>query len=187
MTHGERAAGARTADAGNRLARTVGVPGAVFLGLGSIVGTGIFVSLGTAAGVAGPSVVAAVALAAGVATLNGLSSAQLAASHPVSGGTYEYAYRYVSPAGEECSRSPIWVFTISETRTLEADLLVPPGSVSSETLTRCISTTGLSAPDARRLGDVELNRQWLGRRAQRCQTLRPFDNLSVGHALRVAV
>jgi APA family basic amino acid/polyamine antiporter len=80
------------------LARVVGVPGAVLLGLGSIVGTGIFVSLGTAAGVAGPSVVAAVALAAGVATLNGLSSAQLAASHPVSGGTYEYAYRYVSPS-----------------------------------------------------------------------------------------
>jgi APA family basic amino acid/polyamine antiporter len=70
----------------------------VFLGLGSIVGTGIFVSLGTAAGVAGPSVVAAVALAAAVATLNGLSSAQLAASHPVSGGTYEYGYRFVSPA-----------------------------------------------------------------------------------------
>ncbi len=88
----------RTPGHGTRLARTVGVPGAVFLGLGSIVGTGIFVSLGTAAGVAGPSVVAAVALAAGVATLNGLSSAQLAASHPVSGGTYEYGYRYVSPA-----------------------------------------------------------------------------------------
>lgn len=74
------------------------MPGAVLLGLGSIVGTGIFVSLGTAAGVAGPSVVAGVALAAVVATLNGLSSAQLAASHPVSGGTYEYGYRYVSPS-----------------------------------------------------------------------------------------
>jgi len=98
MTHHGPTAAARAADDGNRLARTVGVPGAVFLGLGSIVGTGIFVSLGTAAGVAGPSVVAAVALAAGVATLNGLSSAQLAASHPVSGGTYEYGYRYLSPA-----------------------------------------------------------------------------------------
>jgi len=81
-----------------RLVRAVGGPGAVLLGLGSILGTGIFVSLGVAAGVAGPSVVAAVVLAAGVATLNGLSSAQLAASHPVSGGTYEYGYRYLSPA-----------------------------------------------------------------------------------------
>ena len=80
------------------LARVVGVPGAVLMGLGSILGTGIFVSIGVAAGVAGPSVVLAVALAAVVATLNGLSSAQLAASHPVSGGTYEYGYRYLNPA-----------------------------------------------------------------------------------------
>jgi basic amino acid/polyamine antiporter, APA family len=80
-----------------RLARVVGVPGAVLMGLGSILGTGIFVSVGIAAGVAGPSVVLAVALAAAVATFNGLSSAQLAASQPVSGGTYEYGYRYLSP------------------------------------------------------------------------------------------
>jgi APA family basic amino acid/polyamine antiporter len=65
------------------------------MGLGSILGTGIFVSIGLAAGVAGPAVVLAVALAAVVATCNGLSSAQLAASHPVSGGTYEYGYRYL--------------------------------------------------------------------------------------------
>jgi APA family basic amino acid/polyamine antiporter len=83
---------------GQALARVVGIPGAVLLGLGSILGTGIFVSIGVAAGVAGPSVIVAVALAAVVATFNGLSSAQLAASHPVSGGTYEYGYRYLSPS-----------------------------------------------------------------------------------------
>jgi basic amino acid/polyamine antiporter, APA family len=80
-----------------QLARVVGVPGAVLMGLGSILGTGIFVSIGIAAGVAGPSVILAVAVAAVVATFNGLSSAQLAASHPVSGGTYEYGYRYLNP------------------------------------------------------------------------------------------
>ena len=69
----------------------------MLLGLGSILGTGIFVSIGIAAGVTGPSVVFAVVLAAVVAAFNGLSSAQLAASHPVSGGTYEYGYRYLSP------------------------------------------------------------------------------------------
>jgi APA family basic amino acid/polyamine antiporter len=79
------------------LARVVGLPGAVLLGLGSIVGTGAFVSIGIAAGVAGPSVVVAIALAACLATCNGLSSAQLAADHPVSGGTYEYGYRYLTP------------------------------------------------------------------------------------------
>ncbi len=80
------------------LARVVGVPGAVLMGLGSILGTGVFVSLGLAAGVAGPAVVLAAVLAAGVAACNGLSSAQLAARHPVSGGTYEYGYRELGPA-----------------------------------------------------------------------------------------
>lgn len=80
-----------------KLARVVGVSGAVFMGLGSILGTGIFVSIGIAAGITGPSVVLAVALGALVATFNGLSSAQLAASHPVSGGTYEYGHRYLNP------------------------------------------------------------------------------------------
>jgi APA family basic amino acid/polyamine antiporter len=80
------------------LARVVGVTGATLMGLGSILGTGVFVSIGIAAGVAGPSVLLAIVLAAVVATFNGLSSAQLAAAHPVSGGTYEYGYRYLSPA-----------------------------------------------------------------------------------------
>ncbi len=67
------------------------------MGLGSILGTGVFVSLGIAAGIAGPAVLIAIAIAAVVAICNGLSSAQLAASHPVSGGTYEYGYRYLDP------------------------------------------------------------------------------------------
>lgn len=80
------------------LERSVGLWGAVWMGLGSIVGTGVFVSLGVAAGIAGPAVVLAVALAALVALANGLSSAALAAAHPVSGGTYEYGHRLVHPA-----------------------------------------------------------------------------------------
>jgi APA family basic amino acid/polyamine antiporter len=67
------------------------------MGLGSILGTGVFVSVGIGAGVAGPSVVLAIGLAGMLAVCNALSSAQLAASHPVSGGTYEYGYRYLSP------------------------------------------------------------------------------------------
>lgn len=81
-----------------RLTREVGLPGAVLLGLGSILGTGVFVSVGIATEVAGPAVVLAILLAALVATCNALSSAQLAASHPVSGGTYEYGYHYLRPA-----------------------------------------------------------------------------------------
>jgi APA family basic amino acid/polyamine antiporter len=80
------------------LRRELGVWGATFMGLGSIVGTGVFVSIGVAAGAAGPAVLLAIAAAAGVATCNAFSSAQLAASHPVSGGTYEYGYEYLHPA-----------------------------------------------------------------------------------------
>jgi len=79
------------------LKRELNVLGATMMGLGSILGTGIFVSIGIAAGVTGPSVILAILLAAIVATCNALSSAQLAASHSVSGGTYEYGYRYLHP------------------------------------------------------------------------------------------
>jgi APA family basic amino acid/polyamine antiporter len=79
------------------LRRELGLGGAVLMGLGSILGTGVFVSIGIAAGITGPSVVLAVALAAVIAACNGLSSAQLAADHPVSGGTYEYGHKYLDP------------------------------------------------------------------------------------------
>lgn len=78
------------------LRRELGIPGAVITGLGSILGTGVFVSIGIAAGVAGESVATAIVAAALVAICNGLSSAQLAANHPVSGGTYEYGYRWLN-------------------------------------------------------------------------------------------
>lgn len=60
-----------------------------------MVGTGVFVSIGIAAGIAGPAVMLAIAIAACVAACNAFSSAQLAANHPVSGGTYEYGYEYL--------------------------------------------------------------------------------------------
>lgn len=87
---------ARTAP--STLRRELGLAGAVMMGLGSILGTGVFVSIGIGAGVAGPAVILAIAIGAIVATCNGLSSAQLAANHPVSGGTYEYGYRLLSPS-----------------------------------------------------------------------------------------
>ncbi|MFT5299874.1 MAG: APA family basic amino acid/polyamine antiporter [Mariniblastus sp.] len=81
----------------NQLRREISLPGAIMLGLGAIVGTGVFVSMGVAMQVTGPSVLLAILLAGLVAVCNGLSSAQLAAAHPVSGGTYEYGYRWLSP------------------------------------------------------------------------------------------
>jgi APA family basic amino acid/polyamine antiporter len=82
------------------------------MGLGSIVGTGIFVSIGIGAGVAGPAVVLAIAIAAIVAICNGLSAAQLAASHPVSGGSYEYGYKYLTPP---LGFTAGWMFLVAKT------------------------------------------------------------------------
>ncbi|MGA0868542.1 MAG: APC family permease [Planctomycetota bacterium] len=79
------------------LRRELGVFAASGLGLGSILGTGVFVGLGLVAGVAGAGVLPAVLLAGLLAVANGLSSTQLAAAHPVAGGTYEYGYRLLSP------------------------------------------------------------------------------------------
>ncbi len=81
----------------NQLKRELGIFDATMLGLGSIVGTGIFVSVAIATASAGSWVLLAILLASLVAICNGLSSAQLAANHPVSGGTYEYAHRWLNP------------------------------------------------------------------------------------------
>lgn len=79
------------------LTRQLGLGGAVVTGLGSILGTGVFVSIALAATDAGAWIMLAAPLAALVAIGNGMSSAQLAAAHPVAGGTYEYGYRYLNP------------------------------------------------------------------------------------------
>lgn len=79
------------------LKRELGIAGAVLLGLGSIIGSGVFVGIGIAAGIAGGGIVIALVLAGLLAACNALSSAQLAASHPVSGGTYEYGYWRLRP------------------------------------------------------------------------------------------
>ncbi len=88
---------AATDSKAGQLQRELGVFGATMMGLGSIVGTGVFVSIAIAAEAAGPAVIVAVALGAMVAIFNGLNSAQLAANHPVSGGTYEYGYAFLNP------------------------------------------------------------------------------------------
>lgn len=79
------------------LQRRIGLAGATAFGLGAILGTGVFVTVVTATQQHGGTVLIGIALAALAAVCNGLSSAQLAAAFPVSGGTYEYAYRVLNP------------------------------------------------------------------------------------------
>lgn len=84
-------------DSSPTLRRDLGLLDAVGIGFGAIVGAGIFVVTGLAAGVAGPAFLVGLGLAGIAATANALSSAQLAARYPQSGGTYEYGYRVLHP------------------------------------------------------------------------------------------
>lgn len=73
-----------------RLSRRLGVGDAVVVGLGSMLGAGIFAALAPAAAAAGSGLLLALGVAAVLAFCNATSSAQLAAVHPSSGGTYVY-------------------------------------------------------------------------------------------------
>lgn len=78
------------ADAPSRLARRLGTFDAVVIGMGAMIGAGIFAVIGPAAQAAGAGLLPGLALAALVAWCNALSSAQLAGLYPQSGGAYVY-------------------------------------------------------------------------------------------------
>ncbi|MFJ9213812.1 APC family permease [Streptomyces sp. NPDC102264] len=72
------------------LKRRLGVFDAVVIGLGAMIGAGIFAALAPAAEAAGSALPLSLAVAAVVAYCNATSSARLAARYPTSGGTYVY-------------------------------------------------------------------------------------------------
>src|SRR5690606_21371385 len=86
-----------TAPSGPGLRRTLGVGDAVVIGLGSMVGAGIFAALAPAARAAGSGLLLGLAVAAVVAYCNAASSARLASRYPASGGTYVYGRERLGP------------------------------------------------------------------------------------------
>ncbi|WP_425565899.1 APC family permease [Pseudonocardia ailaonensis] len=113
-----------------RPARLLSTSDAVVVGLGAMIGAGIFVAPGLAAAVAGPWLLLGLAIAAAVAFCNAAASAQLAAQYPTSGGTYVYGRERLGPwwgflAG--------WSFVIGKTASCAAmaltaaTYLVPAG------------------------------------------------------------
>lgn len=79
------------------LERRLGLGDAVFIGLGSMIGAGVFAAFAPAAAAAGTGLLVGLAIAAVVAFGNATSSAQLAAAHPTSGGTYAYGRAELGP------------------------------------------------------------------------------------------
>ncbi|WP_084337235.1 APC family permease [Actinomadura oligospora] len=81
---------AQAAQDDGELARRLGTGDAVVIGLGSMIGAGVFAAFGPAAGAAGTGLLVGLVLAAVIAYCNAVASAQLAAAYPTSGGTYVY-------------------------------------------------------------------------------------------------
>src|SRR3954452_16517443 len=80
-----------------RLARRLGLFDAVVVGLGAMVGAGVFVAVAPAADAAGSALLLRLGVAGVVAYCNASSSARLAALYPESGGTYVYGRRRLGP------------------------------------------------------------------------------------------
>jgi APA family basic amino acid/polyamine antiporter len=70
---------------------------AVVVGLGSMIGAGVFSVFTPAAAAAGSGLLVGLLVAAGVAWCNATASAQLAAQYPTSGGTYVYGRERLGP------------------------------------------------------------------------------------------
>ncbi|WP_032377539.1 APC family permease [Rhodococcoides fascians] len=103
------------------LARRLGLFDAIVIGVGSMVGAGVFASFAPAAAVAGAGLLIGLAIAAVVAFCNATSSAQLAAQYPTSGGTYIYGRERL---GEWPGFVAGWSFVIGKTASSAAMALV---------------------------------------------------------------
>jgi basic amino acid/polyamine antiporter, APA family len=74
----------------NELRKSLGLWTAAGIGIGAIIGTGIFVLIGVASGLAGPSVILSFLIAGFVALLSGLSAAELSSFITEAGASYIY-------------------------------------------------------------------------------------------------
>lgn len=99
------------------LQRRLGVGDAVVIGLGSMIGAGIFVALTPAAAAAGSWLLVGLGLAGVVAYCNATSSARLAARYPQSGGTYVYGRERL---GEFWGYLAGWSFVVGKTASCAA-------------------------------------------------------------------
>lgn len=91
---------------------TLGLLDATAISIGAIVGAGIYVVTGIAAGFAGSALIVSMLLAAVISTLTAMSFVELTAWKPIEGSIYEYAYQLISPFAGFLTG---WMWVISNT------------------------------------------------------------------------
>ncbi|MFD9418828.1 APC family permease [Streptomyces goshikiensis] len=130
----------------SELKRHLGVFDAVVIGLGSMIGAGIFAALAPAAGAAGSGLLLGLALAAVVAYCNAMSSVRLAARYPASGGTYVYGRERL---GEFWGYLADWAFVAGKTASCAAMALtvgsyVWPGQAHAVAVAAVVALTAVN-------------------------------------------
>jgi APA family basic amino acid/polyamine antiporter len=133
------------------LARRLGTGDAVVIGLGSMIGAGVFAAFGPAAAAAGTGLLVGLLIAAVIAYCNAVASAQLAAAYPTSGGTYAFGRERLGPwwgftAG--------WGFVVGKTASCAAIALTfasyaIPGPWWAQRATAVAAVVGLAALNSR--------------------------------------
>ncbi|GIE37943.1 conserved hypothetical transport protein [Actinoplanes lobatus] len=129
------------------LARRLGTRDAVVIGLGSMIGAGVFAAFGPAARAAGNGLLIGLVLAAFIAYCNATASAQLAAVHPTSGGTYVYGRERL---GHWWGFTAGWGFVVGKTASCAAMALTVatyaiPGPWWAQRAFAVACVTGLAA------------------------------------------
>jgi APA family basic amino acid/polyamine antiporter len=79
-------------DQSKRLKKTLSWPHLMALGVGAIVGTGIYTLIGVGAGLAGPAVILSFAIAGAVCACAALAYAEMSTMIPAAGSAYTYSY-----------------------------------------------------------------------------------------------
>jgi basic amino acid/polyamine antiporter, APA family len=129
-----------------QLQRHLGVFDAVVIGLGSMIGAGVFSALAPAARASGSGLLLGLAVAAVVAYCNATSSARLAARYPRSGGTYVYGRERL---GDFWGYLAGWGFVVGKTASCAAMALtvgsyVWPGQAHAVAVAAVVSLTAVN-------------------------------------------
>jgi APA family basic amino acid/polyamine antiporter len=125
----------------------LGTGDAVAIGLGSMIGAGVFAAFGPAARAAGTGLLIGLLVAAMIAYCNAVASAQLAAVYPTSGGTYVYGRERL---GHWWGFTAGWAFVVGKTASCAAIALTfasyaVPGPWWAQRAAAVVCVVGLAA------------------------------------------